>query len=126
MRTRLPNRRQHETEILEWGPPGRATFNVFVSAGYDHLGRLREAFVRVGGRVGSDRDFLLDDLAVLISRELQYEDSLDAMAAGMGRDEAGQPTSLVGAVVDLLVKMQAEYQFTSTAGESPALAPRPD
>lgn len=126
MRTKLPNRREHETEIFDWGPPGRATFNVFVSAGYDDFGRLREAFVRVGGRVGSDRDFLLDDIAVLISRELQHEDSLDSMAAGMGRDEAGQPTSLVGAVIDLLVKMQAEYQMTGGATEPPALTPRPD
>lgn len=98
--------------ILEWGPPGGAPCKVFVSAGYDGFGRLREAFVRGGGRVGSDRDFLLDDTAVLISRELQHEDSLDSMAAGMGRDEAGRPTSLIGAVIDLLVKMQAEYQTT--------------
>jgi hypothetical protein len=112
MRTKLPNRRKHETEILEWGPPGSATCEVFVSAGYDDFGRLRETFIRGGGRVGSDRDFLLDDIAVLISRELQHDDSLDSMAAGMGRDEIGQPTSLIGAVIDLLVTMQVEHQMT--------------
>jgi hypothetical protein len=114
MRTRLPNRREHETEILEWGRPGGARCEVFVSAGYDDFGWLRETFIRGGGRVGSDRDFLLDDIAVLISRELQHNDSLDSMAAGMGRDEAGQPTSLIGAVIDLLVKMQVEHQTTVT------------
>src|ERR1700693_4003347 len=79
MRTKLPNRREHETEILEWGPPGNGTCEVFVSAGYDDFGRLRETFIRGGGRVGSDRDFLLDDIAVLISRGLQHNDSLDSM-----------------------------------------------
>jgi hypothetical protein len=112
MRSKLPNRRQHETAILEWGPPGGATCEVFVSAGYDDLGQVRETFIRGGGRVGSDRDFLLDDIAVLISRELQHDDSLDSMAAGMGRDETGQPTSLIGAVIDLLVTMQVEHQMT--------------
>jgi hypothetical protein len=43
---------------------------------------------------------------VLISRGLQHDDSLDAMAAGMGRDETGQSTSLIGAVIDLLLTMQ--------------------
>jgi hypothetical protein len=36
------------------------------------------------------------------------------MAAGMGRDEAGQPTSLIGAVIDLLIKIQVEHQTTVT------------
>lgn len=112
MRTKLPNRREHETAILEWGPPGGATCEVFVSAGYDDFGRVRETFIRGGGRVGSDRDFLLDDIAVLISRELQHDDSLDSMAAGMGRDGTGRPTSLIGAVIDLLVTMQVEHQMT--------------
>jgi hypothetical protein len=111
MRTKLPNRREHETEILEWGPPGNGTCEVFVSAGYDDFGRLRETFIRGGGRVGSDRDFLLDDIAVLISRGLQHNDSLDSMAAGMGRDETGQPTSLIGAVIDLLLTMHVERQM---------------
>jgi hypothetical protein len=99
MRTKLPNRREHETEILEWGPPGNGTCEVFVSAGYDDFGRLRETFIRGGGRVGSDRDFLLDDIAVLISRGLQHNDSLDSMAAGMGRDETGR--DLAGAQAPL-------------------------
>ena len=34
------------------------------------------------------------------------------MAAGMGRDETGQPTSLIGAVIDLLLTMQVERQMT--------------
>jgi hypothetical protein len=113
MRTKLPNRREHETEILEWGgPPSSATCEVFVSAGYDDFDRLRETFIRGGGRVGSDRDFLLDDIAVLISRELQHDDSLHSMAAAMGRNETGQPTSLIGAVIDLLVTMQVEHEMT--------------
>jgi hypothetical protein len=101
-----------QVEILEWRPPGGAKCMVFVSAGYDDFGRLRETFIRGGGRVGSDRDFLLDDIAVLISRELQHDDSLDSMAAGMGRDKTGQPTSLIGAVIDLLVTMQVERKTT--------------
>jgi hypothetical protein len=35
------------------------------------------------------------------------------MAAGMGRDKAGKPTSLIGAIIDLLVTMQVEHQMLS-------------
>lgn len=52
MRTKLPNRREHETAILEWGPPGNGTCKVFVSAGYDDFGRLRETFIRGGAALG--------------------------------------------------------------------------
>jgi hypothetical protein len=51
-------------------------------------GRLRETFIS-GGRVGSDRDFLLDDIAVLISRELQHDDSRHSMAAAMAATKLG-------------------------------------
>lgn len=49
---------------------------------------------------------------MLISRGLQHDDSLDAMAAGMGRDETGQSTSLIGAVIDLLLTMQVERRLS--------------
>jgi hypothetical protein len=79
MRTKLPNRREHETDILEWGPPGNGTCEVFVSAGYDAFGRLRETFIRGGGRVGSDRDFLLDASRVFIPSRAR-----GAVLAGVG------------------------------------------
>ena len=63
-------------------------------------GRPGEVFVS-GARTGSDVDGLLADLGVLISRALQHGDSLEALAAGMGRLGDGKtPASIIGAILD--------------------------
>lgn len=127
MRTALPNRRPQVTERVTWQLlPEHAPTKVYVSAGFEWseehgYGLLKELFLRGAAKSGSERDFLLDDIAVLIARALQCGDSPEALAAGMGRTAEGHPTSIVGAVLDAAVKLQAE-----TRGEAEPERPLPD
>lgn len=50
----------------------------------------------------SERDQLLDDIGVLLSRLLQHGDQLADLGRGLGRQPDGGPASVVGPVVDLL------------------------
>lgn len=102
-RTSLPNRRLTLTDCIRWPLDGA---RVHVSAGFAEDGRLLEAFLRGGGRVGSERDHLLDDVAVLLSRALQHGDSVAGIAAALGRMPGGEPASIVGAVLDKLAEME--------------------
>jgi hypothetical protein len=106
-RERLPNRRDQTTDSIRWPEGGR---RVFVSAGFARDGRLLETFLRGGGRSGSDTDFLLDDLAVVLSRALQYGDTITNIACGLGRAPGGEASSLVGAVVDKLLELESAHQ----------------
>jgi hypothetical protein len=100
-RERLPNRRAAITESMNWGND-----RLHVSVGFANDGRILEVFV-TGAKVGSDRDHLLDDAAVTISRLLQHGDQLLDIANGIGRLPGGEPASMVGAVVDRLVAIAA-------------------
>ena len=106
MRKRLPHRRRAITDTLRW--PIEGGRRIHVTAGFAEDGRLLEVFLRGGGVVGSDRDHLLDDIAVLISRGLQHGDQLEQLAAGVGRLPGGGPASLVGAVLDMLSAIEAD------------------
>jgi hypothetical protein len=106
MRERLPNRRPAVTDSIRW--PIDEGRRIHVTAGFAADGRLLEVFARGGGHVGSERDFLLDDVAVLISRCLQHGDTTAAIAGGLGRLSDGIPASVVGAVVDRLVEIQCD------------------
>lgn len=102
IRRRLPNRRPSETTCIRWPTVGGR--RIHITAGFDPAtGEVREAFLRGGGRVGSDTDLLLDDLAVLVSRLLQHGESPAEIARGLGRLPDGAPASIAGAVVDVLV-----------------------
>jgi hypothetical protein len=109
-RERLPNRRRAVTDGIRWptGDGGR----IHVSAGLAPDGRVLEVFLRGGGRVGSDLDFLLDDIAVLTSRLLQHGDTLDAIAAGLGRLPDGAPASVIGAAIEKAVAMGQNPQIS--------------
>ncbi|HLJ20095.1 MAG TPA: ribonucleotide reductase [Stellaceae bacterium] len=103
-RERLPNRRAQITDNVRWPLDGGR--RIHVSAGLTPDGRILETFLRGGGRVGSEVDFLLDDVAVLISRLLQHGDTLGAIASGLGRLSTGEPASVVAAVVDRLLEIE--------------------
>jgi hypothetical protein len=102
-RERLLNRRPSvpETVILTSGE------RVHVTLGFAVDGRVLETFLR-GGKVGSDRDHGLDDIAILVSRLLQHGDTLGDIAAGISRLPDNSPASAIGAVVDTLVAIEAE------------------
>jgi len=105
-RRRLPHRRRQITEGIRW--PLEGGRRIHVSAGFDHDGRLLEVFLRGGGKSGSATDFLLDDVAVALSRLMQYGDRLAQIAPGLGRLPDGKPSSIVGAVVDRLLAIEAQ------------------
>src|SRR5215472_4270791 len=103
-RERLPNRRVQVTDATRW--PLEGGRRIHVSAGLADDGRILETFLRGGGKSGSGVDFLLDDIAVIISRDLQHGDTIEAIAAGIGRLPDGKPASIVGAVVDRLMAIE--------------------
>jgi hypothetical protein len=104
MRERLPNRRRQITDITRWPLAGGRS--IHVSAGLAPDGRILETFLRGGGRVGSETDFLLDDVAVILSRLLQHGDTIELIARGVGRLPDGSPASMVGAAVDVLQRLR--------------------
>jgi hypothetical protein len=103
-RERLPNRRRSESDGVRWPLDGGK--RIHVTAGFAHDDRLLECFLRGGGQVGSERDFLLDDVAVLISRLLQHGDTLADIVDGMGRAADGEVTSMIGAIAECLHKIE--------------------
>jgi hypothetical protein len=104
MRERLPDRRRSVRVSFRW--PAETDRSVHVTAGFAEDGRVLECFLRGGGRVGSDVDALLDDVAILVSRGLQHGDHLADIARGLGRLPGGAPSSIVAAVVDELVRLE--------------------
>ena len=97
-RQRLPDRRMSITFDLKHGS---ACYSVSVGVYDDN--RPGEVFL-TGGKSGSDMDGLLADLGVLLSRSLQHGDSVEALAAGMGRLGGNAPASLIGTVLDRLIE----------------------
>lgn len=100
-RERLPNRRPAATLTFEW-----QNWPLSVSVGFGPGNRVLEVFAR-DARPDTDRDFILDDAAVILSRALQHGDNLAALARGIGRLPNGSPTSIVGAIVDQALMLEA-------------------
>ncbi len=102
-RTRLPNRRPNETVELMFNDTRYA-----VTVGYyPDTGRVGEVFTH-GAKVGSNMDAILDDACVALSMLLQYGIEPPRLAAGMGRlGGDGAPASIIGALADLLMDMDA-------------------
>ena len=101
-RRRLPDRRQSETvDLWHGGQRFHLTIGEYPSS------KPGEVFLH-GAKPGSDVDLLCDDLAVLISRLLQFGDSPAALAAGIGRLGNGDPASIVGAIADVLAAKAAD------------------
>jgi hypothetical protein len=104
MRQRLPNRRLNVTSSFRW--PLEVGRRVRATAGFDPAtGRIREFFLRGGGRVSSGVDHLLNDIAVLVFPLLLHGETPAEVARGLGR----LPTS-VAVAVDLLVRLDTERQ----------------
>lgn len=95
-RTRLPNRRPHESMQLEF-----AAQEFTLGVGRDDAGAIAEIFV--GARkAGSALDSAARDAGILISLALQHGVSLDTMRHASTREADGSPSSIVGAVLDAL------------------------
>jgi hypothetical protein len=101
-RERLADRRRAVTDTLIWKDS-----RIHTTAGFTDDGRLLEVFIDGGGRIGSETDHLLDDVAVTVSRSLQCGDRLADLAAGLGRLPGGEPATMIGAIVNRLVLLEA-------------------
>lgn len=95
MRAALPNRRGHSTVTLQWR--GKA-FDV--SCGHYADGRPAEVFVS-STKTGSDVQIVANDAAVLMSLALQFGAPIATIRAALGREENGEPQSIIGAVADV-------------------------
>ena len=118
-RHRLPNRRPSETLTLNVG-----SHILAATVGFDSAdGRPREIFLS-GAKDGTDMAAILDDAAVTLSIALQHGISAAALAKSVARlpsaplapsdlanpDGPGRtaPASVIGAVLDLLRKLETD------------------
>ena len=96
MREMLPQRRESETFEMRWG--GQNTLFFITLSRYED-GRIGEVFIS-GAKTGSDTESVTRDGAVLISLALQHGVSLETIKHAITRNLNGDPSSIVGAVVD--------------------------
>ena len=108
-RIALPARRPALRERIVYRRPDGAELYLYVTAGFHpETKQLLEVFIRPRGNVDTDLCRYFDDIGVLISRCLQYGDTLQDLASGMGR-LPGEPRaahSPIGAVIDALIALR--------------------
>lgn len=97
-RRALPMRRSCETFELAYGGFDRRHA---ITLGYFADGTVGEVFIN-GGKSGEQVEAIARDGAVLLSLALQHGVSLDTIRGAITRDSHGEPSSIVGAVVDRL------------------------
>lgn len=104
-RRTLPNRREAETFGIMY-----ANNQYTVSVGYFSRGEVMptgpaEVFIS-GTKAGSDVEAVARDGAVILSISLQHGVPLDVIARAITRGQNGEPLTIVGAVIDQLMKRQ--------------------
>jgi hypothetical protein len=101
----LPQRRPNETFDLTHGNQ-RTKFQVTV--GYyrqDGNGPAGPAEVFItGAKTGSEFEAVARDGAILLSLALQHGVPLETLKYTVTRNENGEPSTIVGAVIDILTK----------------------
>lgn len=95
-RRTLPARRTCETIAVEHR--GR---NYLVTVGHYEDGSAGEVFV-AGTKAGADMDGVCRDAAVLLSIAMQHRVPLSVMAGAITRNPDGSPSTVIGAILDLL------------------------
>ena len=99
-RTPLPARRRCETIEIEFGGFNRLHT---ITLGYYADGTPGEVFIN-SGKSGEQFEATARDGAVLLSLALQHGVSLDTIKHAITRDGQGAPSSIIGAVVERLIK----------------------
>ena len=99
-RSALPMRRYSQTFNVAFGG---AQKDHVVTVGFYADGTPGEVFIN-GGRSGEAVEAIARDGAVLLSMALQHGVALDTIKHAVTRDAQGQPSSIVGAVVDKLTE----------------------
>jgi len=101
-RAPLPQRRACDTfNINFWN----GTFAVTVGYYSDHL-TPGEVFIS-GTKSGVDLDGVVRDSAVLLSLALQHGVAIETMQRAVTRNQDGSPSTIVGAICDVLVAKKA-------------------
>lgn len=90
----------------------------YVDVGFDGDLRGRETFIRLKSQVNTSfMNRLFDDIGTIISYCLQRGYTLEELKHGMGRnggypgaesDQETPPASLIGAVIDVAIELEAE------------------
>jgi hypothetical protein len=92
--------RRSETFALDWG--GYRSPH-FVTCGFYQDGRLGEVVIG-SGKSGEQVEAIARDGAILLSLALQNGVKLSDIAHAITRDSRNNPASIVGAVIDQLMK----------------------
>jgi hypothetical protein len=101
VRRPMPQRRRSETFKIRHGGQNAA---YHITAGYYHPhGEIGEVFISTNS-VGSALDAMARDLAILMSLALQHGCSMRTMRAALTREADGTPSTIAGAVADLISK----------------------
>jgi len=101
----MPQRRVSETFELVHG--GQNTM-FQVTLGFYVDNTIGEVFVS-GAKAGSDVDALTRDGAVLVSLGLQHGVPVDVMQKAITREPDGRPSTIVGAVVDVIARNARQH-----------------
>jgi hypothetical protein len=95
----LPQRRRAETfTVVHWNQP------FAVTVGFYDDGTPGEVFVDAR-KSGGDVEAIARDAAVVISLALQHGVRLEAIGHAITRNGNGLPASILGAVIDALVRL---------------------
>lgn len=113
-RIKLPGRRLQITsnvQYLDIFAQGRP-MEVEVSFGFDKEWILKECFISTRTHPQTP---LLNDICILISRLLQFGDTIESIAAGLGENrnegqERGAPSSFIGAIARQGVTIQQDLK----------------
>ena len=104
-RQTLPARRLTETfEIVHADKPYTVSVGFFSAPHVPELGRIPAEVFISNTKAGSDVEGVARDGAVILSIAMQYNVPLDVIAGAITRTQDGKPATIVGAVVDQLVK----------------------
>ena len=101
-RTKMPQRRGGMKVRLSYGQ-----FEFLVTMGYYPSGKIGEVFLSRDKAKETEIDSIARDVAILISLCIQHGISLKTLADSVTREHQNRPSSVIGAVLDLLLSAES-------------------
>jgi hypothetical protein len=94
-----------------------------VTVGFYPDGRIGETFVnrirdKSAARLGEQLDGICRDSAILLSFALQYGAPLNAISRAVTRNDDNEPSTIVGALVELMEKLGTQRKGGGDAAET--------
>jgi len=97
----LPQRRHSINFTVQfWKQPWHVTCGF-----YEDHSTVGEVFINAARTPGTDLDAMARDGAILLSLALQYGIPIDTIRGALTRNPAGDPSSIVGLVVDRIASI---------------------